>query len=302
MLHCDTYLVPGSLAEAFDRIDEHTDRYKLVAGATDLIPQAREGRQGDHHVPALVDITRVPELQGIRLQDGRVRMGALTTFQDFLASPAISKCGRVLTHCSRLVADIQIRLQATIGGNIVNASPAADGTVALLPLEADVILVRREQGRLVERRLRLADFVLGPGLTQIRDGEILAAVEFPALPEDAGTGFHKVGRRRSLIISVVSVAAVVRLDASRRRFADVRLGLGAIGPVPVRAVDAETILNGAPVTPETIHRAAEAAAETWVRSRTRQSYRKVVTATFVARAIRDALAEIGCELEATDVG
>src|SRR5581483_6495170 len=132
MLTCDEYLTPASLAEAFAAMANNRGRYRVVAGATDTYPWAREGRAGDVHVPALIDVSKIPELNERTVGDKIVRLGAATAIQRFLDDAALGRAMPCMPRCAIWFADDQIRAQATIGGNIVNASPAADATPCLI--------------------------------------------------------------------------------------------------------------------------------------------------------------------------
>ena len=154
MLICDEYLTPGSLDEAFDAIERNRGRHRIVAGATDTYPWAREGRAGDVEIPVLIDVAKIPELQERRDDGARVRLGAATPIQRFLDDPALARALPAMPRCAVWFADDQIRESATIGGNIVNASPAADGTPPLLAHEASVELASRRDGRISAVRCR----------------------------------------------------------------------------------------------------------------------------------------------------
>lgn len=291
MLTCDSYLSPVTLEDAFDAMASATDEFRLVAGATDILPWAREGRAGDVHIPTLIDIAGIPELRERGFREGRVRLGAATPFQRFLDDPMLREAMPSLDCCAIWFADDQIRESATIGGNIVNASPAGDGIPPLLALDADVELASRRNGAIARRRMPLAEFLTGPGRTELQPDEILVAIEADALP-DHGGAFEKVGHRRSLVISVACVAAVVQLDASRTRFEDVRIGIGGVGPVAIRYPEAENILRGKPIAAECIEEAAQTAG-TLVQSRSRQAYRRGVLEGFVVRALLEAAKDAG---------
>jgi carbon-monoxide dehydrogenase medium subunit/xanthine dehydrogenase FAD-binding subunit len=293
MLICDEYLTPASLDEAFDAMERQRGRFRLIAGATDTLPWAREGRAGDVEIPALIDVSRIPELRERRVDGGRVRIGAATPIQRFIDDPALARALPCMPRCAVWFADDQIRESATIGGNIVNASPAADGTPPLLAHDAEVELVARRGGRIVRRRLALANFVAGPGRTAREADEILLAVECDALPGYGGS-FEKVGHRRSLVIATVCLAALVKLDAARRKFEDVRLAIGGIGPVPVRLSAVEASLRGASIDPGTIERAADLPLDL-VQSRTRQDYRREVVRGFVVRGLLNAAQQAGAD-------
>src|SRR5215510_10056353 len=200
MLLCDEYLTPATLDEAFDAIARHHGRHRIVAGATDTLPWAREGRAGDAQVPVLIDIARIPELRARSVDERHVRIGAATPIQRFLDDPALARALPCMPRCAVWFADDQIRESATIGGNLVNASPAADGTPGLIAHEAVVELAARRDGKIARRRLPLTEFVLGPSKAAISSEEILVAIECDALTGYGGS-FEKVGHRRSLVIS-----------------------------------------------------------------------------------------------------
>ena len=282
MLTCEQYLRPRTLDEAFDAMAAERGRYRLIAGATDILPWAREGRAGDVDIPVLIDVTRIPELTELTI-GSRVRFGAATPIQRFLDRVALAKALPCMPRMAVWFADDQIRESATIGGNLVNASPAGDGVPPLIALDAEVELAAKRDGAIVRRTMPLANFITGPGRTTLADDEILVAI---ACDSAAGYGaaFEKVGHRRSLVISVACVAALVRLDAAGRAFEEVRLAIGGVGPVPVRAAAVESFLAGRPVQQDAIEQAAAMPSDL-VQSRSRQVYRKEVLHGFVARAL-----------------
>ena len=296
MLHCDAYLTPASLDEAFDAMQAHRGGFRLIAGATDTFPWAREGRAGDVSIPALIDVSRIPELNERSVGETRVRLGAATPIQRFLDDPALARALPCMPRCAVWFADDQIREQATIGGNIVNASPAADGTPPLIAHQAQVELAARRNGRIVRRRLPLDQFITGPGQTALAPDEILLAVECDALAGYGGS-FEKVGHRRSLVISLVCLAALVKLDAAGRAFEDVRLAIAGIGPVPRRLTEVEAFLRAAPLSAGRLERAAEMPVDL-VQSRTRQTYRRDVVRGFLVRGLVNAVSRAGADLTA----
>jgi xanthine dehydrogenase FAD-binding subunit len=295
MLTCDAYITARSLEEAFDALAAHGGSCRLIAGGTDLLPWAREGRAGDVHIPTLVDISRIPELSDISLDGPRLRLGAATPLQRFLDQPVLRTALPCMPRCAVWFADDQIRESATLGGNLVNASPAADASPPMLAHDAVVVLASRRNGEVERRRVPLHQFFRGPGRTVTGADEILVSVECDAL-EGYGGSFQKVGHRRSLVISVVCVAALVSLDPSRRHFDDVRLAVGGIGPVPQRLADVEALLRGAPIDALTIGEAAAMPLDL-VQSRTRQAYRRGVLRGFIARALAEAAAEAGADVD-----
>jgi len=266
---------------------------RLMAGATDLLPWAREGRAGDVHLPAIVDLSRISALSGVSQTGGRISMGATTPISAMQHHPVLRQQAPVLGDCALWFADDQIREQATVGGNLVNASPAGDTQPALLALNTHVTLVRREEDRLVERSVPLSEFILGPSRTVLQPHEILMRIEFDALPQH-GVSFEKVGHRRSLAISTVCLATVVRLDA-QQRIEDLRIAIGAVGPIPERLSDIEDLLTGHKPTPAALRDAASKVIDR-VRSRSRKSYRREVLCNFVERSLTTALAHAGLDV------
>jgi len=291
MLLCDEYLTPKTLDEAFAAMDTHRGRYKLVAGATDIYPWAREGRAGDVEIPVLIDIAGIPELNEKTIDDKRARFGAATKIQRFLDDPQLARALPCMPRCAVWFADDQLRESATIGGNIVNASPAGDGIPPLIAHKAEVELASRTGGKITKRCLPLDQFITGPSRTALADGEILVAIECEALPGYGGS-FEKVGHRRSLVISTVCLAALVKLDAAGRRFEDVRLAVGGIGPVPQRLSDVERFLLSGAIDEARLEQAAEMPVKL-VQSRTRQDYRREVVRGFVLRGLVNAVRRAG---------
>lgn len=291
MLTCDEYLTAATLGEAFDAMEKHRGSYRLIAGATDILPWAREGRAGDVHIPVLVDIAAIPELNVREVSGGNVRLGAATRFQRFLDDKTLVQALPSMPFCAVWFADDQIRESATIGGNLVNGSPAADGTPALLAHDARVVLASRKAGKIVQRTMPLSEFAIGPSKTMLGADEIVVEVQCPALPNHGGA-FEKVGHRRSLVISTVCVAALASIDAGGDRFADVKLAVAGIGPVPRRMSAIEAALTSKPLSASLLEDAAGAAGDL-VASRTRQDYRREVVRGFVLRALVNAARRAG---------
>lgn len=288
MLTCDEYISPASLADAFAAMKTNRGRYRIVAGATDTLPWAREGRAGDVHIPVLIDVAKVPELCEMSVGENRVKLGAATPIQRFLDDPALARALPAMPRCAVWFADDQIRAQATVGGNIVNASPAADATPCLIAHEA-VVELASARGK---RTMPLEDFVTGPNKTALADGELLTAIECDALPAHGGS-FEKVGHRRSLVISLVCLAALIKLDRDGSRIEDVRLAIAGIGPKPLRLTEVESFLRG-PLSAERLDAAAHMPVSL-VASRTRQEYRRDVVRGFMLRGLINAARRAGAD-------
>jgi carbon-monoxide dehydrogenase medium subunit/xanthine dehydrogenase FAD-binding subunit len=288
MLTCDEYKSAASLDEAFAAMKANRGGYRIVAGATDTLPWAREGRAGDVHIPVLIDVAKIPELCEVSVGDKRVRLGAATPIQRFLDDPALARALPAMPRCAVWFADDQIRAQATVGGNIVNASPAADATPCLFAHNA-IVKLASARGK---RTMPLQEFVIGPNKTALADGELLVALECDALPEYGGA-FEKVGHRRSLVISLVCLAALLKLDRDGCKVEDARLAIAGIGPKPLRLTEVEYFLRG-PLNAERLEAAADMPMSL-VASRTRRDYRRDVVRGFMLRGLINAAQRAGAD-------
>ena len=301
MLTCDEYLTPETLEEALALLKDAPDGSRLIAGATDTLPWARQGRAGDiagdAHVPVLIDVSRIEELSGYVVDGGRVRLGAGVVFQQFLEDETLKQHLPNMPFCAIWFADDQIRRQATLAGNLANASPAADGTPPMAALNGEVELARLDGGKVQRRSVPVDTFITGPGKTVLENGEIITAITCDSA-KGYGGSFEKVGQRRSLVISVVCATCCVQPSKDGTTFEDVRLALGGVGPVPMRLDDVETFLRGKPIAADVVAEAAKMT-EGRVASRTRKEYREEVVRGFVERAIMDALFDCGIVVAGT---
>ena len=208
----------------------------LMAGGTDLVPRSRTRGGLPQDVILLRD---VPQLHGVTEGDEGLRIGAATTHATLLASCLVRDRLPVLAQALGCLASPAIRNMGSIGGNLCTASPAGDTLPPLHVLDARVELASL-QGL---RELPVADVLLGPGRTALRPGEALTAILVPSPDGFAVQHFEKVGLRKAMSIAVVSLAAMLRLDA-RGRILDARLAWGSVGPTIVRCPEAEAALVG----------------------------------------------------------
>jgi CO/xanthine dehydrogenase FAD-binding subunit len=197
-----------------------------LAGCTDIYVNLHFGSTKDR---GYVDLWSIPELRGIAADRHMLRLGALTTFADIIASPLVRKRVPMLAAAAREIGGRQIQNRATIGGNIANASPAGDSLPVLAAADAVVIL----QSASGERRVAFSDFYTGYRMTVRRDDELIVAVEIPNV--DGKQYWRKVGTRRAQAISKVMCAAV--------RGTRVRISLGSVAPTVIRLRRTEDILS-----------------------------------------------------------
>ncbi len=200
-----SYLRPHRLDAALAELARAP--YLVVAGGTDVYP-AHVGRAIER---SILDISALDAMRGVSDANGALRIGALTTWSEIARRPLPRHCA-ALAQAAREIGGRQIQNRGTIGGNLCNASPAADGIPPLLALDAAVELVSAAGAR----RLPLAQFVLGNRRTACRPDELLAAVIVPPRSQAAVSTFLKLGHRRYLVISIAMVAAVLDFDADDR--------------------------------------------------------------------------------------
>jgi len=243
-----------SIDEALDLLAQYGARARIVAGGTDMIIELERGQRAG--VEVLIDITRVPGLDTIDVDDEWVTLGPLVTHNHVVGDRRLHTLALPLVQACWEVGAPQIRNRATIAGNLITASPANDSITPLMGLGAEVTL-RSKNG---ERTLSLDDFYTGFRQTALREDEMLMAIRFPGVRGGGVGAFYKLGLRRAQAISVVNAAAVLAFDGDTVSSAAVTLG--SVAPTIIRVPDAEAVLVGSPLTDETIREAAAAAAAT----------------------------------------
>jgi len=207
---------------------------KIIAGGTDLVIQLRSGKV---EARKLLDISRISELRYVQDESEYVRIGALTTIEELKNSGIIKVYAQPLWIAVNNFAVWQVRNTATIGGNICNASPAADTVPPLIVLEAKLKLQNIDRGR----EVKVEEFFKGPGETIIEKDEILTEIVIPKKDSSWRYSFIKLGKRYSHILSIVSVAVGLKIDD--RKIEDVIVALGSVAPTPVRARSVEEYLR-----------------------------------------------------------
>ena len=221
---------------------------KVLAGGTDLTVQLRSGKI---RAKKIVDISRIDELRYVRDEDGFIKIGALTTIEELKNNKVIKVYAPPLSAALHDFAVWQVRNIATIGGNICNASPAADTVPPLIVLEAKLKLNNIDG----ERQVKIEEFFKGPGETIIREDELLTEIIIPKKDSSWRYNFIKLGKRLSHILSIVNVA--VGLKIQNGKIEDVIIALGSVAPTPIRARSVEEQLRKREAIIENIEEASE---------------------------------------------
>lgn len=283
------YEIATSVEGALAALARYDGRAQLIAGGTDLVIELQEGRR---QVECLVDITRIPDLNRIEQQGDWIVLGSGVTFRQIKESPLLQQHARVLVEAAASVAALQIQAVATLVGNVVNAMPAADGSVALVALDAEAEIADGS-GRAWRP---VGDLFLGPGKSAVDPTrQMVTAVRFRAWGPGQGSAWRRVGRRRALTLPILNCGVSVGLDESRERFAWARICLGPVATVPFRAREAEAFLAGRPAIDEVYSQAAEiAGGECHPRSsllRASKEYRAEVLKVLIRQGLAQAVAQ-----------
>lgn len=272
------YHSPESWDEAIGILREYGTDAKVLAGGTDLMILLERGKITPQHV---VSFERIPGWNTFTL-NGTLTLGAGTTYRQLEKTPALYEKHIALVDAARQVGGVQVRNVATVAGNFCNASPAADAVPPLLAMDATLTVYGPDGERVVP-----ADqFIVGPGQTVLRAGEVLQHINIPALPEGTATVFLKAGRRQAMEISFVCVA--VRLTFTGDICQTARIALGAVAPTPVRAREAERHLEGRAITPPAFEEAAHLATQVTAPIsdvRASAEYRRHLSHVMVRRAL-----------------
>ena len=277
------YFAPQSLDEAQQLLLDNGEGAHLLAGGTDLLVKMNHGMLKPASVIALKQIKGLDAIS-YDPKEG-LKIGATALLADVAAHPDIKKHYPAVAAAAHETANVQIRNMGTVAGNLCNAAPSADNAPTLLAMNAEVVII----GAAGERRLPLEQFFKGPGSNALEKGEILTAVHVPVPDAGSGVSYQHISARGKVDISAVCVGVMVHMEKNECR--DVRIFLGSVAPIPMRAAAAEAVVKGQALTEEIIEKAGVAASDeakpiTDVRSSA--DYRKKMVAVLTRRALMEA--------------
>lgn len=277
------YLVPSTLSEASQMLDEYGDDAKILAGGQSLIPAMRFRLA----VPeVLIDIGRIEGLSYIKETDGYLAIGAMTTEADLDESGLVAENYALLADTARVIADPLVRNAATIGGNLAHADPANDHPATMLAYNAAVVAVGPDG----ERVIPIDDFFVDLFESSLEENEVLREIRIPKPAANSGGAYVKIERKVG-DYAVAAVAAQLTLEGELCTAA--RIGLTNVSNVPMRATNAEDALIGQVLNEETIRMAGQAAAnecEPNADLRGSEAYKRDLVRVVTMRAIRKAMA------------
>ena len=279
------YIRPKSLEETWKAMAMYPQQARLLAGGTDLLVKLKKGQLT---TPLLVSLRGIPDLHQSVESEDRVKIGALVTVGQLVHSEFLKRRYPLLQMAAGGLGSTQVRNLATIGGNLCNASPAGDLSVALLCLQAEVE-IKGPQGDRIER---VEDFFQGPGCTSLKAVEILTTIIIPVPEGRWAWNYQKLTNRRAMEIGTVNVA--IGLKREKEICKEIRIALGAVAPTPIRAKKAEGHLSGKRLDPMLIGEGALLGAEE-SRSiddiRASAAYRQEMVVNLIRRALTATWAE-----------
>ncbi len=280
------YIRADSLRHALDWLAAQGADTSVIAGGTDLMISIRKG---DLHSRFVLDISRLEELRAIELRNGLLEIGSAVTFSDIVNSPLVRECAPALVKAAKCVGSVQIRNVGTIGGNVANASPAADGVPPLVVHNA-VAIVNSAAG---QRRIPVHELITGPYVTALRPDELLTKFLLEPIGNGYRSGFQRIARRRALAVARINAAAVtyVGSDGAVR---DLRLCLGSITPTPYRMKAAEDHLLGKRPDLELIRHVAKIVSQEMIRQsgiRPSTEYKEPAVQGLVVKVLSELLLE-----------
>jgi len=243
---------PNSLNETLELFAQPNANWKPFAGGTDLMVLLEAGKLPHQNY---VNIWQLAELRGIDVSDDYVTLGALTTYTEVQEHAVLQREFPMLCEAARETGGIAIQNRGTLGGNIVNASPAADSPPALLAYDAELEHISQSG----ERRVQYADFHLGYKQMDIRPNELLKTIRLPRHSQTLRHYYRKVGTRKAQAISKVCLAATAGISGGL--VTHVRIALGSVAPIPLRCPRTESSLINQPIDDETIANATETLAK-----------------------------------------
>jgi len=255
------------------------DGAHILCGGTDLLVKLRSGMISPS---LLLDVSDFEDLRGMVTQPEALFIGAATPLSDVLAHDTVRAEFPLLASALEVLGSVQIRNRGSIGGNLVNASPAADSAIPLLLYDAEIHLV----GTNASRWLELGSFLVAPGKTLLDKGEYVREIRIPRAEHPGTPFFHKIGKRRALTISIASIGTLARFEDGH--LLEFRVAAGSVAPVPMRLPRVEQLLASRALTPELIEQARCVAAESVSPIddvRASAAYRRAVVGDLVARSL-----------------
>jgi len=280
------YVSAGSVQEVVGLLTSKNEKARVLSGGTDLLVQLRENRR---KAELLIDLKNIPELTSIHY-DPQIGLwiGAAASCSEICRNKSVLELYPGLVDAIRLIGGVQIQSRASIGGNLCNASPAADSIPALIVHNAKCLIVNNNG----THEVRVERFCVAPGRNVLQDGEFLLAIVVPVIPKNYGAHYLRFIPRNEMDIAVVGAGASVTLDPKKEKILSARIALGAVAPTPLFVEEAGLFLVDKEITQENIREAAaiaQAAASPISDLRGTAEHRRHLCAVLTKRALERAI-------------
>jgi len=284
------YVAPKSAEEVITLLADKNGDARILSGGTDLLVQLREGRR---KTKLVIDVKNIPKLTQITFgkQNG-LTIGAAASCNTICNDANVSKHYPGLVDAVKLIGGVQIQNRASVGGNICNASPAADAIPTLIVHQA-ICNITGPNG---SRTLPVEEFCIAPGKNALQAGELLTSINIPTPKDKSGASYLRFIPRNEMDIAVVGAGTSVVLDESGQKFVSARIALGAVAPTPLLASDAGAFLSGKAISRENVKEAArmaQAIAKPITDLRGTAEHRKHLVAVLVGRTLDKAIERAG---------
>ncbi len=231
-------LIPQNLNEALSLLNERKNNCRIIAGGTDVVPGLQQGSERFANIDLLIDINRIQEIKGITRTQKKISIGGAQTFSDILKNQTIRQELPLLWKACSTIGSVQIRNRATIAGNFVNNAPCADTVPALLVYNATVEVESLNS----KKEISIGEFLSGPYKTKLNKDEIVTFINVPIPSKELRGDFYKLGRRRAVAISRITLALLMKLE--NNLIDEIRIATGAVTPTGLRFFDLEKFASG----------------------------------------------------------
>ncbi len=237
MSYWKKYYLANNILEALQVLASAGGKAQIIAGGTDLLLDLQQGRHSP--VDVLVDINSIPEMNSINISDESLFIGAAVPLNQVVSSPLVKKHAQALKEAADLIGGPQVRNTATLGGNVAHALPAADGSIALLALDAKAEIASSAGRRMV----LMTDLFVGPGCSILQTGEeILIGFYLSLIEAGSASAFQRVMRPQGVALPIINMATWIQREGER--MTDLRIAIGPAGRIPCRAFETEKFLKG----------------------------------------------------------
>ncbi len=282
-------LKADNLDQALDILDEKKKQVKMIAGGTDMLVGIHNESEELKGIEYLLDISSINDLNLIEDKKDYMKLGALCTHNKIIESDLVNDKFPLLKKAAGVIGSTQIRNRGTVGGNINNASPAADLVTALIALDAKVVLKSKDE----KRELPLSQYITGPYRTDLKENEIMTEVKVPYIQGEYYDNYQKVKRRQAVAIARINLAVITKIEDDKLK--DIKIAFGSATPTAIRFRNIEKYLEGKDIRELNLEDIADKTGQAMVDitgTRWSTPYKKPVVGNLLKRALQDIVKEV----------